>query len=131
MRLFLVFAMIFCHVVDDYYQQGILARLKQKEWWQQNAPAELYKNDYIVALFTHAFSWAFMILIPLIIYSATHIIRESFWYIFCPLFIILNTYVHARVDNAKANEHTINLIIDQTIHVGQVLFTYVLFIVFY
>ena len=67
MKIFLLFAMIFCHIVDDYYLQGILANLKQKAWWQKNAPAAMYENDYKVALFMHAFSWAFMIMLPLVV----------------------------------------------------------------
>ena len=42
----LIFTMIFCHIVDDYYLQGWLASAKQKSWWETNAPDELYKNDY-------------------------------------------------------------------------------------
>ena len=35
------------HIVDDYYLQGILAKMKQKSWWKEVAPFEseqvLYK----------------------------------------------------------------------------------------
>ena len=64
--------MIFLHVVDDYYLQGILAQLKQKSWWEKNAPDPLYKNDYKVALVTHAFSWTFMIMLPITITMIIH-----------------------------------------------------------
>lgn len=33
--LFVVLAMIFCHIVDDYYLQGTLANLKQKSFWEK------------------------------------------------------------------------------------------------
>ena len=43
----ILFAMIFCHIVDDYYLQGILASMKQKAWWQkQESYCEKYKYDY-------------------------------------------------------------------------------------
>ena len=65
MKVFILFAMIFCHIVDDYYLQGILASMKQRQWWKENAPNKMYEHDYIVALIMHAFSWSFMISIPL------------------------------------------------------------------
>ena len=42
----ILITMIFCHIVDDYYSQGILASMKQKEWWIKNAPDKQYKYDY-------------------------------------------------------------------------------------
>ena len=45
-KVLVLFAMLFCHIVDDYYLQGILASMKQKSWWEANAPVPLYKNDY-------------------------------------------------------------------------------------
>lgn len=59
--LILLFSMLFFHLFDDYKLQGILANMKQRSWWEKNAPDDLYKNDYIIALIEHAFSWTFMI----------------------------------------------------------------------
>ena len=43
----LLLLMIFAHIVDDYYLQGILASMKQKSWWtKQEGYKSLYKNDY-------------------------------------------------------------------------------------
>ena len=50
LKTILLLAMLFCHIVDDYYLQGWLASAKQKSWWKKNAPDKLYKNDYIMAL---------------------------------------------------------------------------------
>ena len=61
--------MIFFHIVDDYYLQGWLASAKQKSYWEQNAPDEMYKKDYIWALIMHSFSWAFMIMLPKLLTS--------------------------------------------------------------
>ena len=52
---FVFVAVIFCHIVDDYYLQGILASMKQKTWWpKQEGYRDLYKNDYKMALFIHS-----------------------------------------------------------------------------
>lgn len=34
-NLFIILAMVFCHIVDDYYLQSCLASMKQKKWWQK------------------------------------------------------------------------------------------------
>lgn len=69
LKTILLLAMLFCHIVDDYYLQGWLASAKQKSWWKKNAPDKLYKNDYIMALCEHAFSWTFMIMLIPTIYT--------------------------------------------------------------
>ena len=66
-KMFILFFMIFMHIADDYYLQGWLASAKQKKWWEQNAPQQIYKHDYIMALIMHSLSWAFMILLPIAI----------------------------------------------------------------
>lgn len=115
MKLFILFVMIFCHIADDYYLQGILANMKQKSFWQENAPGRLYRNDWRAALFTHAFSWTFTVmLIPTLVFLRGEI--SAGWVII----FAANTAVHAFVDNLKANKRLINLICDQTIHVVQV-----------
>jgi len=121
MKLFILFAMIFAHIVDDYYLQGILAKMKQKKWWQENAPSRLYRNDYIVALIMHSFSWSFMITLPTLFVSTN--------YILIVFFIAFNTIVHAYVDNAKANKYSINLIVDQTCHLIQIISTWIAIII--
>jgi hypothetical protein len=109
--------MIFCHIVDDYYLQGILASMKQKKWWQENAPDKQYKYDYIWALIMHAFSWTFMIMLP-IAYVMSFQIDFLFGIIFGA-----NLVIHAIIDNDKANKFKINLWIDQIIHLIQILGT--------
>ena len=128
MEIFILITMIFCHIVDDYYLQGWLAQAKQRNWWKKNAPDELYKNDYKMALTEHAFSWSFMICLPIMAYllwtgNATWI----YILIFCVLFIT-NWVIHAIVDDLKANKLKINLIQDQMVHFVQILITWVLWI---
>lgn len=117
--------MIFCHIVDDYYLQGWLASAKQKKWWIENAPNDLYKNDYLMALFCHSFSWSFMIQLPILIYSFyTHL------FIWNILLFIINVIIHMFVDNLKANKLKINLIQDQIIHFIQIVVTWFIIITF-
>lgn len=118
--------MIFCHVVDDYYLQGWLASAKQKKWWEENVPDSLYKNDYKVALLVHSFSWAFSINLPVLVYALFFQILPT---IILPYFILLvaNMIIHCIVDNLKANKLEINLIADQSIHLCQILISWVVY----
>ena len=120
-KFIILIVMFFCHVVDDYYLQGILASMKQKSWWEKNAPDQLYKNDYKMALYEHAFSWSFMISLPLLIIA---IWQDSSLYYPIFMFYIFNTLCHAYIDDLKANKHRINLIQDQLIHFGQIFITW-------
>jgi hypothetical protein len=114
--------MIFCHVVDDYYLQGWLASAKQKQWWKDNAPDKLYRFDYIWALLMHSFSWSFMIMLPIAI-SQGFDVNWVFG-----LMLVINTAVHAFVDNLKANVKVINLWVDQSIHMLQIIYTFWMFV---
>lgn len=122
MNLFIILAMIFCHIVDDYYLQGWLASAKQKKWWEENAPQKLYNHDYIMALIMHSMSWSFMIMLPIAI-SMSFNVSILFVIVF-----ILNAIIHALVDNLKANKLQINLITDQLIHLLQIFVTATIFI---
>ena len=123
MNLFIILAMIFCHIVDDYYLQGWLASAKQKKWWEENAPQKLYNHDYIMALIMHSMSWSFMIMLPIAI-SMSFNVSILFVIIF-----ILNAVIHALVDNLKANKLQISLITDQLIHLSQIFATASIFFV--
>ena len=118
--LFVLLSMMFCHIVDDYYLQGKLALFKQKSWWEKNAPDEMYKHDYIVALMMHSFSWAFMIMLPVAV-SQSFDIGTGFAAMF-----VVNTAVHAIVDHLKANKRKINLVTDQSIHISQIIVTFLI-----
>lgn len=115
-----LFSMIFFHILDDFCLQGIMASMKQKSWWQKDPVGSRpkYKNDYIAALFAHSFSWAFMIMIPVMICGQWE------WPI-----LIANMLTHAVIDNAKANKFQINLIQDQTYHLIQIIATWLIFVV--
>lgn len=114
--------MIFLHIVDDYNLQGILASMKQKHWWEENAPDKMYKNDYKMALFMHGFSWSFMIMLVPFIYA--YMKNETNFQIATLCIFIVNMYMHIKIDNEKANKRTINLIIDQSLHLTQIIGTW-------
>jgi hypothetical protein len=122
----LLLSMLFCHIVDDYYLQGWLASAKQKSWWEKNAPSPLYKYDYIMALCEHAFSWTFMIHLPLIIYGYVCGLQFNSHMFLC--IFLLNWMIHVFTDDLKANRMKINLICDQIVHVGQITLTWFFYV---
>ena len=121
-NIFILLAMIFLHVIDDYKLQGILANMKQKNWRQeQKGYKSLYKYDYIPALIEHSFSWTFMIMLPIAIFLKFNI---GWW----AIAYNINMIVHAFVDTLKANALKINLVVDQSIHIVQIVITWLIFV---
>lgn len=117
-------AMVFMHILDDYRLQGILASMKQKEWWEaQKEYNPLYKYDYVAALIMHSYSWSFMIMFPIAIMLNFDI---SIGFVIA---LFANMIVHCIVDDLKANKKKINLVVDQTIHIIQILITGLIFTV--
>ncbi len=111
--------MLLGHLVADYTLQGWLADGKQKSWWTKICGGEIpnkYKHDYIAALVCHSLYWSMFVCAPF--YASSH---------FLPA-IILNTGVHAVVDDLKANRKRINLVQDQLIHLVQILLTFAVLI---
>ena len=123
-RLLILFIMIFCHLIDDYKLQGILANMKQRQWWKENANKYMYRNDYKVALIEHAFSWSFMITLPFLVIS--FIQNNSFLMILLVISYFMNTVIHAFIDNLKANKCVINLVEDQFAHLVQIICTWII-----
>lgn len=130
-KLLFLIGMIFCHIVDDYYLQGWLASAKQKAWWKQNAPNPLYKHDYLMALFMHSFSWSFMVMLlpTYYVFNSPFVTDFGITTIQVALAFIVNLIIHMITDNAKANKGKINLIQDQTIHIAQILVTWLYLVV--
>jgi len=110
------------HIIDDFVLQPVcLSKLKQKSFWEQNAPDKLYENDYMTALTIHGLSWSIMIILPYML-----LLTVPSW-IFATVCIV-NATIHAIVDDLKANKHKLNLADDQLIHVIQLLITYAVFL---
>ncbi len=121
MRTILLYIMIFLHIVDDYYLQGILASMKQKSWWEKNAPDQLYKNDYKVALIEHAFSWTFMVMLPI---TVLMVANNNILIIPWSIAFVVNWIIHGWVDHLKANVKNCSLVVDQIIHACQIFATW-------
>ena len=120
---FILAAMIFLHIIDDYVLQApCLCDLKQKSFWEKNAPAKLYKTDYLCALLMHGLSWSFMIMLPIAVAINFNVDINFF------LMFIINAVFHAAVDDLKANKYRINLWQDQLTHIGQIVVTFVLYV---
>jgi hypothetical protein len=111
-----LFFMIFLHIIADFNFQGCLAQLKQKDWWVKNYPEKLYRNDYKISLIIHSFSWTFLIMLPFIF-------NLSYAYIFLFSF---NLVFHYIIDDLKANRHKISLTMDQLLHLGQIILTFII-----
>lgn len=134
MNILILFIIVYLHIYDDFHMQGILANMKQKNWWeQQYSPIllkkekqrELYGKDYLCALVIHAFSWAFITHIP---YMIMCIVNPAL----VPLYVltlVVNMVIHAVVDDLKANKEKINLWTDQSIHICQIIITWLIWLV--
>lgn len=122
-NIFILLAMIFLHIIDDFkLQAGVLNYLKQKSWWkEQKEYRDLYKYDYISALIMHSFSWSFMIMLPIAFALNFNIGKWIIAY-------IVNMFIHAFVDDLKANKLKINLVVDQSIHIMQIVVTWLIFV---
>lgn len=123
--------MIWCHIIDDYCLQGILKDLKQKDWWAKQTDNKMYKNDYKVALLCHAFSWSCSISIIPLVYTIIN--KATIAHVDAVLFsliitLIFNVIIHYNVDDMKANAKLINLVVDQSIHLVQIILTFILWI---
>lgn len=124
-QLLMILGMILFHLIADYNLQGWLASAKQKEWWKENCSDEMYNKDYLCALIEHSLYWSIFIHIPVAIYLYQMLSERIFgtmWQLFLTT-TLLNSVIHAIVDNEKANKHSINLCEDQFAHMAQVLVT--------
>lgn len=120
--MFTLLLMVFMHIFDDFYLQGWLATGKQKKWWRNLSEySDLYKYDYIMALLAHSFSWAFMMMLPIFYMSRFNLSAIHI------LVFTVNIVIHAIVDDLKANRFKINLIQDQSIHLIQIVVTFIIF----
>lgn len=121
-KMFTLLLMIFMHIFDDFYLQGWLATGKQKKWWRNLSEySDLYKYDYIMALLAHSFSWAFMTMLPIFYMSRFNLSAIHI------LVFTVNIVIHAIVDDLKTNRFRINLIQDQSIHLIQIVATFIIF----
>ena len=80
---FVFFIMLFMHTIADFVLQiPCLSDLKQiKKWneftkdmFDEDVEETMYRNDYVAALLTHSFMWAFMTVVSLLI------IGQNYWF---------------------------------------------------
>lgn len=118
-KIFIILFMLFMHILDDFVLQsiGFLANGKQQSWWKQNASDDMYKHDYLACLIMHSLSWSFAIMLPIAIYYQFNV-----GFAFLGGFV-LNALIHGITDDLKANQHMLNLLEDQSIHLMQIIFT--------
>ena len=131
MKIFLILViMLFCHTFYDFHLQGILAQMKQKEWWQKQFVKEelsntKYRSDYKMALAVHSFEWAFCIQLPLLV-NVYNRCGDFGWFDVRVVLMFINLLIasacfHYLIDDMKANDKSISLVADQMIHVVQVI----------
>lgn len=129
MKLFLTGLMLLMHVIADFNLQGWLATSKQKKWWHDNYPGKMYANDWKACILAHGFMWSMMVMLPLFWYvlfyvdGVTEAQRE---YFSTTLFVVMliNSIIHAFIDHFKCNKMSTNLIMDQSLHIIQILVTW-------
>lgn len=115
--------MLLAHFFADFHLQGILADMKQEQWWRkQEKYNSKYKYDYVAALAIHSAEWTLWVMMPL--FFLPHLDLGIFL-----LLAALNMVVHSLTDNSKANYKDISLVQDQIIHLAQIAFTYVAMVV--
>lgn len=116
MTLFIVLFLVHC--LDDFFVQPVcLSKLKQRKFWLKYP--DVYRHDYVMALLIHAFEWSAALSVALLLFGASET--------FAAVAFVVNGVVHAVVDNAKANKLSINLIVDQSIHIVQLVATTILY----
>ena len=121
---FLLPTMTFCHTIADYNLQGILANLKQTKWWEQNYHTNKDEQNASAALRIHSGSWAFMIMLPIMLFM---LITKQYDFDFYIVALGINSLIHSIVDDAKCNQEIINYRTDQYIHMFQIGITWLIY----
>lgn len=131
--LFVFLSMLYLHVSDDFNQK-IMADMKQKKWWsdQKNHNQRMlrkrwmYSYDYLAVMICHAFKWSFIIHVPLFVYYIFTDNMDLAVSILYLVTVIINTVIHAVIDDLKANRFKINLIQNQLFHFIQIVLTFLI-----
>ena len=124
-KVVLLLSMLFCHLIDDYHIQGMLANFKQKRYWEEMP--DLYRNDWKIALFEHSFSWTFVMMLPITVAALGGWISVTVVPYLC--LFVANLLWHAFIDNLKCNSLKINLWEDQVAHIFQIIITWIILVV--
>lgn len=121
MTFFIILTMIILHIFADFCVQKWcgLDEFKQVRFWKEHpiGREKKYRYDYLMASFLHSISWAYITFLPLLIFGL--ISMNKVW-IF-NVIVIINTLIHAVIDDIKANKLKINLVQDQGLHLLQII----------
>lgn len=119
--------MILGHLFADYTLQGWFANGKQEIWWREQCSDacnleferrwKKYGNDYKCALLEHGLYWSLVTFLPLFFWADLSDVALV-------AVVVVNTIIHAIVDDLKANKLKINLIQDQLLHFSQIIITW-------
>lgn len=133
-KFLVLMCMLAAHVFADYFLQGVMAQMKQRNWWRlqvKDYDKSIYRNDHKAVLLNHSFQWSFVVLLPVlydIYYKAwgfePFAIKTVSIYIGL---IVMNTFVHYKIDNLKANKNAISLVTDQLVHFAQIVVTWLVY----
>lgn len=127
MRIFMFLLMVLIHMIVDFNLQGHLSTWKQRSWWEKNYPDKLYENDWKICLNLHAFEWGIAIMMPYFVralfFSPIPATKTDEVMVALSLVAIVNSKIHAYIDDKKCNKKSINLTLDQTYHILQLLVT--------
>jgi len=124
MKFIVLLLMLYCHKIEDFNLQGILASFKQKKWWEDNCPDKKYKNDWIISLIIHSVSWSIAIILPIFLYGYINNIINNKFGLLCIACVVINSVFHVIIDDLKANKNMISLVCDQMIHILQIVITW-------
>lgn len=113
--------MVLLHVIEDFHMQGIMAQMKQREFWREYP--EMYADDWIPVILLHGFEWAMIVSVPCLLASWFDV---SAWFI---VTMVAMGLVHAYVDHLKANRLRITLVQDQAMHIVQIAVILVVYMV--
>ena len=110
--------MVLLHLLDDFWiQPTLLSKLKQKTFWDGYRES-VYRNDWVAGLICHAVEWSSMIMLPWLFTECNEWLLVGMW--------CCNAVVHGVVDHLKCNRGLISLNVDQTIHLAQIVLTFII-----
>lgn len=120
--------MMLAHIIDDFVLQPIcLSKLKQREWWEEKLGGKdkldksIYHEDYKWSLITHGLSWSIMVHLPIML------ILSPQYDLALLGSVVGNAFIHAAIDDVKANKKTMDLMTDQQLHYIQLIIIFFIF----
>lgn len=111
LKIMVLFCMIFCHIIGYFRLLGFFGKVKKGLWWGDE---DKYKNDRMVVLLEHGFSWSFIMHLPIFVLaliSGNGLVMQVL-----PISIIAQAIAHSCFSNEKDNSQINSLLEDQVLH---------------